>query len=127
MDEQWLQEVQSAAAFPLPFRVLFLLSSGVLAWATNLYGSERSTARPVTPPNNPIVRAQIRPAVLIVSTDLSTFLPMRSVVPFRLARVPILNTTSCGVCRRVQVPPRSRSVIGSCDWSRVPVRCAGGS
>ena len=38
MDEQWLQEVQSAATFPLPFRVLFLLSSGVLAWATNLHG-----------------------------------------------------------------------------------------
>ena len=38
MDERWAQEVQSAATFPLPFRVLFLLSSGVLAWATNLHG-----------------------------------------------------------------------------------------
>lgn len=38
MDERWAQDVQSAATFPLPFRVLFLLSSGVLAWATNLHG-----------------------------------------------------------------------------------------
>jgi len=38
MDERWVQEVESAATFPLPFRVLFLLSSGVLAWATNLHG-----------------------------------------------------------------------------------------
>lgn len=38
MDERWIQDVQSAATFPLPFRVLFLLSSGVLAWATNLHG-----------------------------------------------------------------------------------------
>jgi len=38
MDESWVQEVESAATFPLPFRVLFLLSSGVLAWATNLHG-----------------------------------------------------------------------------------------
>ena len=38
MDERWLRELQSAATFPLPFRVLFLLSSGVLAWATNLHG-----------------------------------------------------------------------------------------
>lgn len=38
MDERWAREVQSAATFPLPFRVLFLLSSGVLAWATNLHG-----------------------------------------------------------------------------------------
>lgn len=38
MDERWVQEVQSAATFPLPFRVLFLLSSGILAWATNLHG-----------------------------------------------------------------------------------------
>lgn len=38
MDERWIQEVQSAATFPLPFRVLFLISSGVLAWATNLHG-----------------------------------------------------------------------------------------
>ena len=38
MDERWVQEVQSAATFPLPFRVLFLISSGVLAWATNLHG-----------------------------------------------------------------------------------------
>lgn len=38
MDEHWIQDVQSAATFPLPFRVLFLLSSGVLAWATNLHG-----------------------------------------------------------------------------------------
>ena len=38
MDERWVREVQSAATFPLPFRVLFLLSSGVLAWATNLHG-----------------------------------------------------------------------------------------
>ena len=38
MDERWAQEAQPAATFPLPFRVLFLLSSGVLAWATNLHG-----------------------------------------------------------------------------------------
>jgi len=38
MDERWVREVQSAATFPLPFRVLFLLTSGVLAWATNLHG-----------------------------------------------------------------------------------------
>src|SRR5882757_2158826 len=38
MDESWVQETQSAATFPLPFRVLFLLSSGVLGWATNLHG-----------------------------------------------------------------------------------------
>jgi len=38
MDERWTQDVQSAATFPLPFRVLFLLSAGVLAWATNLHG-----------------------------------------------------------------------------------------
>jgi hypothetical protein len=38
MDEHWVQEVQSIATFPLPFCVLFLLSSGVLAWATNLHG-----------------------------------------------------------------------------------------
>lgn len=38
MDERWVQDVQSAATFPLPFRVLFLLSSGVFAWATNLHG-----------------------------------------------------------------------------------------
>ncbi|KAF9651102.1 hypothetical protein BDM02DRAFT_964265 [Thelephora ganbajun] len=38
MDERWAQEIQSAATFPLPFRVLFLLSCGVLAWATNLHG-----------------------------------------------------------------------------------------
>lgn len=38
MDERWIQDVQSAATFPLPFRVLFLLSSGILAWATNLHG-----------------------------------------------------------------------------------------
>ena len=38
MDERWVQEVQSIATFPLPFRVLFLLSSGVLAWAMNLHG-----------------------------------------------------------------------------------------
>lgn len=38
MDERWVREAQSAATFPLPFRVLFLLSSGVLAWATNLHG-----------------------------------------------------------------------------------------
>lgn len=38
MDERWAREVQSVATFPLPFRVLFLLSSGVLAWATNLHG-----------------------------------------------------------------------------------------
>jgi len=38
MDEFWAQDAQSAATFPLPFRVLFLLSSGVLAWATNLHG-----------------------------------------------------------------------------------------
>ena len=37
MDERWVQEVQSIATFPLPFRVLFLLSSGVLAWATDLH------------------------------------------------------------------------------------------
>src|SRR6201992_4249907 len=38
MDERLVQDVQSAAMFPLPFRVLFLLSSGILAWATNLHG-----------------------------------------------------------------------------------------
>ena len=38
MDELRVQEVESAATFPLPFRVLFLLCSGVLAWATNLHG-----------------------------------------------------------------------------------------
>ena len=38
MDERWVQEVQSIATFPLHFRVLFLLSSGVLAWAMNLHG-----------------------------------------------------------------------------------------
>jgi len=38
MDEGWVQEVRFAVTFPLPFRVLFLLSSGVLAWATNLHG-----------------------------------------------------------------------------------------
>ena len=38
MSEHSVQEIQSAATFPLPFRVLFLLSSGVLAWATNLHG-----------------------------------------------------------------------------------------
>jgi hypothetical protein len=38
MDERWIQDAQPASIFPLPFRVLFLLSSGVLAWATNLHG-----------------------------------------------------------------------------------------
>lgn len=38
MDERWIQDVKPAATFPLPFRVLFLLSSGLLAWATNLHG-----------------------------------------------------------------------------------------
>lgn len=38
MDERSVREVQSAATFPLPFRVLFLLSSGILAWATSLHG-----------------------------------------------------------------------------------------
>lgn len=38
MDDRWVQNIRSAPAFPLPFRVLFLLSSGVLAWATNLHG-----------------------------------------------------------------------------------------
>jgi len=38
MDEHLVREVQSVAIFPLPFRVLFLLSSGILAWATNLHG-----------------------------------------------------------------------------------------
>jgi hypothetical protein len=77
MDERWVQEVQSIATFPLPFRVLFLLSSGVLAWAMNLYGlhlhamdvlhldrSALSTTRPpgpkhvtqVSPPYRPVYR-----------------------------------------------------------------------
>lgn len=31
-------QVPLAAAFPLPFRVLFLVGLGVLGWATNLHG-----------------------------------------------------------------------------------------
>jgi EXS family len=31
-------DTQSAASFPLPFRVLFLICLGILGWATNLHG-----------------------------------------------------------------------------------------
>lgn len=31
-------DIASTAAFPLPFRVLFLIGVGILGWATNLHG-----------------------------------------------------------------------------------------
>lgn len=36
--EDWDQDTFSAAVFPLPFRVLFLICLGILGWATNLHG-----------------------------------------------------------------------------------------